>query len=918
MSPAHQATDSSANCKHKCLYCHDPFESKNKLFTHLRNSDCSIQAAADGLKITKKQERVALILGVACADWRAPLWRALDAARGEGVASYAASDGPPGAAFASDRHGGDQDLPKACDVLSLTTEVVPEEERQAWCDKANAALPEDMRIFGRSGPMPPDWHAERGIVRRYFACLLPMRLLLVNGDVDSEDPEVESVKDGPESGYSAFPAIAARQQHAKKSHQAGWGDSTDGENLLGNFFRLKEILRKMQGEHLFHNFSELPLKPGDTIARRFVYRCRAMVDPATGVAGFHASADSLVRGQLRAMSGLAVALQHGLLPDRYLDVAFSEDQLLPVPRLPTGTEFQTECIYRKDFHHLLQPFFKCEEAAKFRRKVEDRIAEAVLSGTFEKWFQDELVPSTAKLALLGPPGQPLTLPREKAPAAYTEVLRLLREAERSGKWPPCSKGREKVIKDSTLAEHGGAGGSFSVGSMPDGLDAPNGNRLFPELAKCAFQLERVLRPDRRSSTIAINKRAQFVPHLDSGAGAGQGISLIVGLGDYSGGELAVEGNTHDIRYRPLEFNGWTQRHWTQPFVGERFSLVWFTPAGCEAKPGLELFETIARSEGAPLTVPSSPSTPSASSCLAPLTRLYNGLEIPRLGFGTWQLQAEGPSLSCEKAIVMALEAGYRLIDTASIYKNETAVGQALRDWPGSSGVFVCSKCSPYEMGYQRARDACLKSLERLGRDCLDLYLIHWPALPKKPHSSPEHRRARIETWKALEDLYRQGIVRAIGVSNFTDQHLQQLEEDGAQVMPMVNQIEVHPLYIPKTTIQFCRSNNIVVEAYAPLGGGPSSNVGKSTAGEVDGTKLLLGHPEIGKIASETCRTPAQVVLRWALQQDLLVIPRSSNAARIRENAALFDFELSEDQLCRMEDLAVVGGQKFCWNPSSIA
>ncbi|CAE7718890.1 unnamed protein product [Symbiodinium sp. CCMP2592] len=381
----------------------------------------------------------------------------------------------------------------------------------------------------------------------------------------------------------------------------------------------------------------------------------------------------------------------------------------------------------------------------------------------------------------------------------------------------------------------------------------------------------------------------------------QGISLIVGLGDYSGGELAVEGNTHDIRYRPLEFNGWTQRHWTQPFVGERFSLVWFTPAGCEAKPGLELFETIARSESIPPTVPSSLSTPSASFCLAPLTRLYNGLEIPRLGFGTWQLQAEGSSLSCEKAIVMALEAGYRLIDTASIYKNETAVGQALRDWPGGSGVFVCSKCSPYEMGYQRARDACYKSLERLGRDCLDLYLIHWPALPKKPHSSPEHRRARIETWKALEDLYRQGIVRAIGVSNFTAQHLQQLEEDGAQVMPMVNQIEVHPLYIPKTTIQFCRSNNIVVEAYAPLGGGPSSNVGKSTAGEVDGTKLLLGHPEIGKIASETCRTPAQVVLRWALQQDLLVIPRSSNASRIRENAALFDFELSEDQLCRMED-----------------
>ncbi|CAE7304401.1 unnamed protein product [Symbiodinium natans] len=913
--------DNAASFKHRCLYCDEAFGSKNKLFTHLRNSPCSTQAAADGLELTKKQERVALIFGVACSDWRLPLWRALDAARGGGV-SYAASDGPPGAAFASDRHGNDpaqRDLPKACDVLSLSTEVVPEEERDMWCAKANAALPEEIRIFGRSGPMPPDWHAERGIVRRYFACLLPMKLLLVNGDVDAGAEEAQGA-DAEAGGYSSFPTIAARKTHAKKGHQAGWGDTADGENLLGNFFRLKEILRKMQGEHLFHNFSELSLKPGDTAARRFVYRCRAMVDPSTGVAGFHASVDSLVSGQLRAMSGLAIALQHGLLPDKYLDIAFSEDRLIPVPSLPKGTEFQTECIYRKDFHHLLQPFFKSAEAVRFRTKVEAQLEAEALSGTFLDWFRDELVPSAAKMAAqLTPMLRPADLPEEvEVPAEYAEVLRLLRQAEACGKWPPCSKGREKVIKDTTLPEQGGAGGSFSVGSVPAGLDAPHGNRLFPELALCAFELERVLRPTRRSSTIAINKRAQFLPHVDSGTGAGQGISLIVGLGNYSGGELVVEGTAYDIRYKPLEFNGWTQRHWTQPFLGERFSLVWFTPAGCEDMPGLELFRDRAASKRT--VCGSIPATPAAVSL--PTARLHNGLDIPRLGFGTWQLQApdaeaSGTSLSCEQAIAAALDAGYRLIDTASIYKNEVAVGQALQNWPEDSGVFVTSKCSPYEMGYEKAQEACRKSLERLGRKCLDLYLIHWPALPKKPHSSPEHRRARYDTWRALEDLYRQGLVRAIGVSNFTAEHLEQLVEDGASIMPMVNQIEVHPLCVPRATLECCRKHNILIEAYAPLGGGPASNVGKASGGEVDGTRLLLEHPVVNAVAKEVSRAPAQVILRWGLQQDFLVIPRSSNAARIQQNANIFDFTLSDDQMRRM-DLSSEDGRKFCWNPSSVA
>lgn len=141
---------------------------------------------------------------------------------------------------------------------------------------------------------------------------------------------------------------------------------------------------------------------------------------------------------------------------------------------------------------------------------------------------------------------------------------------------------------------GGASGSFTVGVMPgDRCEQPKSNASFPELMKAAFELEIALCPDREpSSTIAINRNAQFRPHVDVGAGAGQSTSLIVGLGDYIGGELMVEGMSHDIRYKPLEFNGWKQRHWTMPFQGERYSLVWFTPKGCDGVHGIDLCRKI--------------------------------------------------------------------------------------------------------------------------------------------------------------------------------------------------------------------------------------------------------------------------------------------------------------------------------------
>lgn len=205
------------------------------------------------------------------------------------------------------------------------------------------------------------------------------------------------------------------------------------------------------------------------------------------------------------------------------------------------------------------------------------------------------------------------------PEAYERVLYWLREANKSGKWPSTTPKRKLVMvsttddsnnDSSTLTEahikaqsnndertspyeyregEGGASGSFSVGVMPGRCGQPKGNILFPELMKAAFELEIALCPDREpSSTIAINRNAQFRPHVDSGAGAGQSTSLIVGLGTYVGGELLVEGEKNDIRYKFVEFNGWKQRHWTLPFKGERFSLVWFTPKGCEGARGIDL------------------------------------------------------------------------------------------------------------------------------------------------------------------------------------------------------------------------------------------------------------------------------------------------------------------------------------------
>lgn len=299
-------------------------------------------------------------------------------------------------------------------------------------------------------------------------------------------------------------------------------------------------------------------------------------------------------GMLRHIVGLIVAIVSGGLPEDYLDLALREDVMLNTPAAPRRQLIMEEGAYWGQFQPLTLDVTKAHasEIESFQNAWLERAIrfEGLCgAGSVEAWRRGELQGQLE--ALLDRRAQVIRLSSEKAkpgearigtPEPYKRVLQLLREADHGGRWPETSTGRQKVIE-------AGVGGTFTIGVFPPPLRMPLANEKFPELVRAAFELEAVLRPDRPpSSTIAINRHAQFKPHVDSGAGAGQGISLIVALGDFSGGETVVEGAINDIRYKPLEFNGWTQRHWTLPFSGERYSLVWFTPKGCEEMTGLNL------------------------------------------------------------------------------------------------------------------------------------------------------------------------------------------------------------------------------------------------------------------------------------------------------------------------------------------
>jgi diketogulonate reductase-like aldo/keto reductase len=268
-------------------------------------------------------------------------------------------------------------------------------------------------------------------------------------------------------------------------------------------------------------------------------------------------------------------------------------------------------------------------------------------------------------------------------------------------------------------------------------------------------------------------------------------------------------------------------------------------------------------------------------------QLNNAVEMPIFGLGTYR---SGRGIETLKAVLWALEAGYRHIDTAKIYGNERDVGKALRESSiPREDVFITTKLWNSDHGYISTITACQKSLEELDLDYVDLYLIHWPV--------PE---LRLETWKAMEQLLEEGKCRAIGVSNYTIWHLQELlESEYSNVVPAVNQVEFSPYLFQKDLLDFCQSKEIQVESYSPL-----------TKGQ------KLNDPRLGEIAQKYEKTPAQLLIRWNLEHQIIVIPKSTKKERIYENADIFDFSITSTDMKTLDSLNE--NLRTGWDPSTVS
>ena len=252
-------------------------------------------------------------------------------------------------------------------------------------------------------------------------------------------------------------------------------------------------------------------------------------------------------------------------------------------------------------------------------------------------------------------------------------------------------------------------------------------------------------------------------------------------------------------------------------------------------------------------------------------KLSNGVEMPWLGLGVF-LSKEGQEV--ERAVKCALEAGYRSIDTAAVYQNERGVGKAiLESGIPRKEIFLTTKVWNSDQGYQSTFRAFEKSLEKLQTDYMDLYLIHWP----KGDLS-------VETWKALEELYEQGRIRAIGVSNFMVHHLKHLLPH-VRIKPMVNQIEFHPELIQPELLKFCLENQIRPEAWHPIMKGKVNDI-----------------PVFQELSVKYQKSPVQIVLRWDIQKGVVTIPKSVTPERIQHNADIFDFELSPEDVAKIDSL----------------
>lgn len=254
------------------------------------------------------------------------------------------------------------------------------------------------------------------------------------------------------------------------------------------------------------------------------------------------------------------------------------------------------------------------------------------------------------------------------------------------------------------------------------------------------------------------------------------------------------------------------------------------------------------------------------------TKLINNIEVPTIGFGTYKLGNEEEAIA---SIENALELGYRHIDTASFYGNEEFIGKAIKNSNiKREEIFLATKLWQDSHGYDNAINAFYESIKKLGVDYLDLYLIHWPT------------KNNSETWRALEDLYNEGKIKAIGVCNFKIEHLEELKKT-ARITPMINQIEIHPGYTRKEIIEYCIKNNIQVVAWSPIMRGK-----------------LLDNDKMIYLSKKYNKSITQIILRWHIQNNIIPIPKSSNKIRMKENIDIFDFVIEPEDLKIIDSLNI--------------
>lgn len=263
--------------------------------------------------------------------------------------------------------------------------------------------------------------------------------------------------------------------------------------------------------------------------------------------------------------------------------------------------------------------------------------------------------------------------------------------------------------------------------------------------------------------------------------------------------------------------------------------------------------------------------------------LCNGVQIPCVGFGTWQTPDGETAVA---SVSEAIKVGYRHIDTAALYGNEVSVGKAIQLSGVDRGqLFVTSKVWNTDRGYDKTMAAFEETMKRLGLEYLDLYLIHWPAIKKQ---FDDWNEINLSTWKALTELYKAGRIKAIGVSNFLPHHMESLMQ--TEVQPMVNQIEYHAGQLQAETVKYCCENNIIVEAWSPLG-----------------TGRMLTNETLIAIAEKYGKSVAQLCIRWCLQNGVLPLPKSVTPSRIRENSEVFDFVISDEDMTAINAMPYFGG-----------